>query len=225
MALAFLLPYMAKGEGQVVFFLIVLIWIIAGLLKKASEASKRSGSQPPRGPARPGGGASPKPKRPSLSDFLRRIQEMSGEAEEPRAPREVEPERPTAATVVRTPPLPRRPTVQERPGARPSAVRMPSLKRPERREKPREAEKLAEFELELEKAPEFKVSAPEFAVPTLAEPPRHDAYAIRGPEEHRITQILGGAVSPSAFKKGIILSEILGPPRALRPRRGRGHRR
>jgi hypothetical protein len=193
MAFTFPGPYIAEGTGQLVFFLIILFWIIAGLLKKASEASKRSGPQPPGGPTRPGGGAAPRPKVRSLSDFLKRIQEMSEEGEKPSAPRQIETEQPTLATVVRTPPPPRSPTVPKKPIARPAV-------------------ELAESEMELEKAPAL-------IAPVPAEPPRLDAYAIKGPEDHRITQILGGAVSASAFRKGIILSEILGPPRALRPRR------
>jgi hypothetical protein len=218
MVLAFRGPYIADGTGQVVFFLIVLFWIIGGLLKKASEASKRSTPPAPLRPPRPEAGSAPQPGAPTLSDFLKRIREMSQQAKKPGPPPRIEPERPSPAPVMRRPLPPLRPTIPRKPPVRPAVVPAPSLKRPEKRQKLVEPTPLGALHVATEKAPEFQVSLSGLAgLPPEA--PGRDAYQLAGPEEDQITQILGDAVSSSVLKKGIILSEILGPPRAMRPRR------
>ena len=217
---AFCVPYIANGSGEIVFFLIALFWIIAGLLKKASEAAKRQGPQATRRPERPGGGTAP--KSPSLSDFLKRIQEMSRETETPKPPRGVEPESPLSVTEMQTPQ--RRPPIPRKPAARPMAVPSPRLRRPKKQEEIRPLAETIELRLDIPKEAEPRASVPPLEVSPPAELAEVDAYAMTTPGERRIAQILGGPVSASAFRKGIVLSEILGPPRAMRPRRPLGPR-
>ena len=214
-----------EDVAQIVLFLIfVLIVVVARLVKKAAKASK-----PPSV-----GGAS-QPRVPSLSDFLRRVKEISEETEKTSSPYRAEPERPQPRPGgAPVPPPPRRATVGTRQPTRSVSMPQPSLRRKREGDRPREEplvslqrqpgetmEQAAESRLEvtLGTAPGVRVSTPQPLSPGPAEGPTHEPYAVAGHVPGRLGDILREAISGSELRKGIILSEILGRPRALRARR------
>ncbi len=240
------------GDGdiaQIVILLIfVLISVVAGLAKKASQASKRGafgGRQP--GP-RPTVQTPPESRVPSLSDFLRRIKEMSQGGEGTGLPRQGGPEPPKPPAAVPVPPGPRRPAAAPKPMARPVTVRQPTSRQSQwaegaRAEKPpsglereivrtlerapgerREAETLAGLEVALEKPPALGIPSPDVAGPVLAGKPTPEVHAVAPQAPVWSAHMLGEHVSAPDLRKGIVLSEILGRPRALR-RGVRGARR
>jgi hypothetical protein len=216
----FATPYIAKGSGEIVFFLIILIWIIGGLMKKAADASKRSSPQGSAKPQRPGRGPAPAAPRPSLSDFLRRIRQMTGQGEEPPAPPHAKPEAPTSGPVLRMPSPPPRPPERKTQAAGPSVLPTPSLKREMKglRVAPRAEMELPQ-RLEPIEGPVAPLLTQESPTASPPEPQEPGAYGIRKAHERPATPILGVEISTGEMKKGIILSEILGPPKAIRHRR------
>jgi hypothetical protein len=211
-------PYFGAGSGgEVIFFIVIgLIWLIGSLLKKASEASKRTGGVPPRPQMQGGTGGGQ--RRPSLTDFLRRLQEMSQEQAEPRPPQPPQVERPQAATPVRTPPSLRRPAVPERKVAHAEALRRPKVQRVQKPMRPPEPRPVPQFELHEVELPEVPLT-PSPVFPTAPEAPKVDAYAMKAAKQPHVTEILGADMSASEVRKGIVLAEILGRPKALRGRR------
>ncbi len=216
----FAAPYIANGSGEIVFFLIVLIWIIGGLLKKAAEASKRSSPQGSAKPQRPGRGPAPAAPRPSLSDFLKRIRQMTEQGEEPAPHPQAKPELPIPGPVLRMPSSPPRPPESGRPAAGRSVLPTPSLRPPKKdvRVAPR-AETEAAQELEWIEAHVQIPPTQELTTPRTSAPRELYAYEIRKAQERPVTPMLKIAISTGEMKKGIILAEILGPPKAIRRRR------
>ncbi len=211
-------PCFGAGRGgEVVFFIVIgLIWLIGSLLKKASEASKRTGGTPPRPQMQ--GGMGERQRRPSLTDFLRRLQEMSQEQAEPRPPQPPQVEKPQAATPVRTPPPPRRPTVPERRVTHAEALRKPKVQRVQKPMRTPEPRPVPQFELHEVELPEVPPT-PSPVFPTAPEAPKAGAYVIRTAKHPPLAAFLGAEMSASEVRKGIVLAEILGRPKALRGRR------
>lgn len=210
---------LAKASGEIVFFLILLIWIIGGLMKKAAEASKRSFPQGSAGPQHPAQRPTPAAPRPTLSDFLKRIQQMT-EGEEQPPPSPPEPETPTPRPLLQMPSPPRRPPDRRSPVAGPSVLRTPRMK-PERKElrvSPR-----AQMEplqtLKPADVPLMSVPTQELALSPLLDTQQLNAHGMTKLQQRHISQTLGITLSTDQMKKGIILSEILGPPKAVLRRR------
>lgn len=225
--MTYICPYIGDSDpGQLVFFILfALFWIIAGLVKKGSRAARRPPSM--------GTGPRPRPRPeagtplgiPSLSEFLKRIRGGSEEGEEPATPLETEFEQGTPRTFVPPPPPPRQPTLPRKVVPRPMSVREPRLRRAEPREGPSKEGRFAEFEVSLEKTPEFGTLVSELVAPTPAEVPSPDAYPTPVRGRDRLADVLGAAVSAPELRKGIILAEILGRPKALRRRTALASRR
>lgn len=217
----FCVPYIANGSGQIVFFLIILIWIIGALLKKASEASKRSFPPGPVKPQHPSEGPTPAARRPTLSDFLKRIQQMAEQGEQPPPPPPPEPEAPMQPPVLRVPSTPSRPPDRRSPVAGPSVLRTPRVK-PERRDlrvsppaqQMEPLQTLKPIGVPLESLP-----TQELAFSPLLDTQQLDAHGMTKLQQRHISQTLGITLSTDQMKKGIILSEILGPPKAVLRRR------
>lgn len=202
-----LCPTLLRGESQIVFFILIgLVWLIANVLRKASQASKGPTTKRPQSTIRPERETEATPRRGTLSEFLRRIQEMSEQEGQPRASQDVEVEEPVGGTFVPTPSLPRKPTIPKRTAPRREAVRKPN---------PRLVPTL-EKRLEPKAAP-LASSLSVSAAPLEIEP----YWTTNAAEQPPITRFLGSAVSASEMKKGIVLAEILGRPKALRGRRTR----
>lgn len=203
MAVAFTCPYIGAGDyGVVVFILIGLVWLIANILKKkSSQQSKGPTAGHPRPRTGLEGESDTGPRAPSLSQFLRRLTNIAEEEAEPRPPRHVGAEGPRAETGVPMPSPPRRPTVPEKrvPGPAPVPELVPELGLP--------AVELAERR------------------PAPPQAPETDAYITGRTAPPRISQFLGADFSASEVRKGIVLAEILGRPRALRRWRGPAGRR
>jgi hypothetical protein len=209
--------------------MIILFWIIGGLLKKAQQtASKQQSSRPrPPGPGGVGGGPKPKADVPTLSDFFKRLQEMSGQTQTPAAP--PQPRRPTA-----TPAAAKTVRSTARPGTplqRPGTLRRPTLQRTAAERRTPESvrmEQAREFEQPgdqpqlspaVQAEAEFSEGRPRQEIPGPETPRARDAYTLMSRGKPRFAQMLEGDMSASRLKQGIILSEILGRPKALRGRR------
>jgi len=221
--LAITCPYIGAGDGgsgTIIFIVIGLVWLIANLLKKASQASK----SPPSGRPRPQTGVEGKtdaaPRASSLSEFLRTLKEMSQGQAAPHPPQQPGGGEPRAGTSVPQPPPPRRPTSLEKRMPRPALVREPSLKPVQRREMPPEPELVPGFGRLAEEVMEVKTARLTAAAPLASQAPESKAYAIRRTAPPRITQLLGAELSTSEVRKGIVMAEILGRPKALRRRGG-----
>ncbi len=216
--------YLADSDGIefIIFLVFVLISIIASLVKKASETAKRSTLAGPGARPQPGGPARPSPRAPTFSEFIRRIQ-GAAEPERPVAPLEREVRQTRPRTVLPTPPLPRRPTAQQKPAIRPVSIRQPRLRPVEAQAQRPAPEALAGAKLYVEEPLEVKVSLSELVSQPTTEPPRAEprAAALARPGMAVLESGVHaeGGLSTSELRRGIILAEILGPPRALRPRR------
>jgi hypothetical protein len=212
-------PYtIAAGGTGYIFIVFALFWIIASLLKKASEASKRTTTgtarlrKPPE--SRPGMG----PRLPTVSDFLRRIQEMSEQAEE-QGPSEVtDAEKAVPRTLV-PPPTPQRPTFPQRRVPHRTSLRQPGVRRAETRQELYKPGHAAAFDISTKPIVAPGVQPQGFTVAAPSPQPVPDAYTLKAAVQPQITRILGQDISASGMRKGVILAEVLGRPVALRRRR------
>jgi hypothetical protein len=212
-------PYMiAAGGTGYIFIVFALFWIIASLLKKASEASRRTttgGARPRKPPeSRPG----MEPRLPRVSDFLRRIQEMSEQAEKRGPSEETDAEKAVPRTLV-PPPPPQRPTFPQRRVAHRASLRQPGVRRAERRQELYKPERATAFDISTKPIVELGVQPPGRTVAAPSPQPAADAYAVRAAVQPQMTRILGQDISASGMRKGVILAEVLGRPVALRRRR------
>jgi len=71
-----------------------------------------------------------------------------------------------------------------------------------------------------EEVMEVKTARLTAAAPLSSQAPESKAYALRPTAPLRITQLLGAGLSTSEVRKGIVMAEILGRPKALRRRGG-----
>jgi len=209
------------GTG-LIFFLIVLIGIIASLLKKASQTSRRSTLEGPPRPRVPGVEPGPERRLPTISEFLKRIREISEQAERPPGAPETGIEEPPPRPFLRTPAPPRRPAAPYGRAARRTTLPQPSLKAVKGPQVSLQPEPVAGVEVPIGEPLEVRLE------PLVAAPPppaAADAYIITASAMPPIPKMLGGRVSTSEIRKGIILAEILGRPVALRRRRAAVRRR
>lgn len=216
MASGLMFPIIGAADYEVVVFILVgLVWLIANLLKKAAQASGRSVPQPPQPRIRRPTGTEREPGAATLADFFKRLREMSGQQTGTEGPREFEAEQPVPRVLVPIPP-PRRPHPPKAKLAPPRPPSRPPVRQTraaQRFPQPKPAPKRVLAEVEVTKA------QPAVATPSPA--PETDAYVTEPRPPHRISTFPPALLSAPEAKRGIILSEILGPPKALRRRRTR----
>jgi len=217
---AFTCPYIIvlKGNFEVILILAAVVWFIANLLKKASQASKGPPAERPR-PRMPLDSETERPPRaPSLSQFFRTLKEMSEEQAKPRPPQQPKAEQPRSDISMPTPPPPE-PSIWKEPMPRPVPVRRPTLRQVRQKEKPREPQLAPGLGAPLAELPEVEAATLKPLPSVSLEAPETYAYAIKGPEAAAITRFLGREMSASEVRKGIILAVVLGAPKAVRGRR------
>ncbi len=233
---------MSRDNFVPIWIIIFIIIIIGNLIKKALELSKKGPSPPTHKPRDFTETQKPTAQKPkmTISDFLENIRQMA-EGEPPKKP-------------TRTPPFfEEKPSVPQPPPPPPPPPKIQPLQKPEpipgeeivervvadrdvrdRLEKQKLEELEKKFEAKFEPLkPEERLKIKEFE-PRIARKKR--LGEIRVDEYYRKkaegVSSIGALIEerlrtePTAIREGIVLAEILGPPKALRrpgrrPLRGR----
>ena len=189
--------------GPLIPLIFILLWIISALAKKRTMVEREEGEEED--------GTSPSlpPPEETLERFLRRL---AGEEEKPKA---VPPSEPEIRPVVETVEVPPPPEVEE-PPFRAEISPAPFPLEPNFRRSPVHKHSLP-TERHFSKS---KCVTDTFSSSSVGEPDENWRSAEVGLEkekEEEITRPILESADLGTFRQGIILAEILGPPRAQRP--------